>query len=161
MISVEDVKKLPCFHRATIIPDYLDAMGHMNVRWYMGLYDEAGWNFFDHIGMSQTYFQTEKKGGFALRQFIQYYAEVRVGETVAIHARVLGRSDKRIYFMLFMLNETQNVLASTFENLGTHADLIKRRSSPLPDHIAANLDALIAEHSQCKWEAPVSGAIHV
>jgi acyl-CoA thioester hydrolase len=161
MIPVEKVSVLPCFHRATIIPDYLDAMGHMNVRWYMSLYDEAGWKFFDHIGMTLEYFETEKKGGFALRQMLQYYAEVRLGETVAIHARVLGRSEKKIYFMLFMVNETQHVLASTFESLGTHADLELRRSAPFPPHIAANLDALIAEHSQLDWDAPVCGAINV
>lgn len=161
MIPVEKVKELPCFHRATIIPDYLDPMGHMNVRWYMGLYDEAGWKFFDHIGMTMEYFETEKKGGFALRQMLQYYAEVRLGETVSIYARVLGRTEKRIYFMQFMVNETQNVLASTFEGLGTHADLVQRRSAPLPPHIAANLDVLIDDHAQLDWEAPVCGAISV
>ncbi|MBZ0290322.1 MAG: thioesterase family protein [Anaerolineae bacterium] len=160
MIAVEQVEQLPLFHRETIPTDYLDLMGHMNVRWYVALYDTAAWKFFDSLGMDETYYRSEQAGGFALKQFIQYMAEVHVGETVAIYGRVLGRSAKRVHFMLFMVNETNRVLASTFEVLGSHADMRIRRTSPYPPYIAAKLDAAIAEQALLGWDAPVCGVIN-
>ena len=160
MISTDQIEQLPLFHRATIPPDYLDIMGHMNVRWYIALYDEAAWKFFASFGMNEDYYRTEQAGGFALKQFIQYLAEVRVGETVAIRGRVLGRSAKRVHFMLFMVNETTGALASTFEVLGSHADMRIRRTSPYPPAIASQLDAAVALHNALGWDAPVCGIIH-
>ena len=160
MISTDQIQQLPLFHRATIPPEYLDIMGHMNVRWYIALFDEAAWKFFASFGMTEDYYRTQHAGGFALKQFIQYLAEVHVGETVAIHGRILGRSAKRVHFMLFMVNQTTGALASTFEVLGSHADMQIRRTSPYPSDIAERLDVLVAEHNALDWEAPICGVIH-
>jgi acyl-CoA thioester hydrolase len=109
--------------------------------------------------LDQDYFQNGNFGVFALKHFIQYFAEVRVGQTVAINARLIARSDKRFHFMLFMINETTAQLASTFEALITHADLKIRRSAPMPPQIVQKFDATLAEYESLDWEAPVSGAI--
>lgn len=159
MVSTAELAQLPLLHRAVIPPDYLDAMEHMNVRWYMALFDEGAWRFFASFGMDAEYYRTRQAGGFALKHFIQYFAEVRVGETVAIRGRVLGRTAKRVHFMLFMVNETTDKLAATLEALGSHADMRIRRTAPYPDDLAARLDALIAEQSVLTWDAPVCGII--
>lgn len=160
MIPIADLEALPLFHRQTIPPDYLDAMGHMNVQWYMAIYDRAAWQFFAWLGMTDEYYRQEKAGAFALKQFIEYRAEVHAGQTVAIRSRILGLSAKRLHMMHFMINETAGVLASTLEVLGSHADLVKRRTSPFPPHIAANIEANLAQHRQLAWPAPVCGIIH-
>jgi len=159
MIPIKNLESLPLFHRATIPKTYLDAMGHMNIRWYMALFDEAIWEMFASFGMNLDFFQTEKAGAFALQQFVRYLAEVRTGEMVAIRARILGRSAKRLHFMLFMINETSGSLATTLEGLGSYADLTVRRTKPFPDRIAGRIDALLAEHSRLGWYAPICGVI--
>jgi acyl-CoA thioester hydrolase len=159
MIATAQLEQLPLFHRETIPSDYLDIMGHMNVRWYAALFDVAAWKFFESFGMDENYYRTEHAGGFALKQFVQFLAEVKVGECVGIRGRLLGRSAKRIHFMLFMVNESTNVLAATLEVLGSHADMRIRRTSPYPLHLAAALDAMVAEHNALNWEAPVCGVI--
>ena len=159
LVPLENIAVLPLYHRETIPPEYLDAMGHMNVRWYMAVFDTAVWEFFKSYGLDQDYFTREQSGVFALKHVIQYYAEVKQGETVGIRVRLLGRSDKRFHFMAFMINETTGKLASTLEVLGTHADLSIRRGSPLPPVIQNKIDAKLAEDAALGWEAPVSGAI--
>ncbi|MCP4424396.1 MAG: thioesterase [Chloroflexi bacterium] len=159
MIPIEQIQSLPCFHRETIPDSYLDLMGHMNIRYYVGLFDEAAWGFFAHFGMTMAYYQSENGGAFALTQHIRYLAEVHVNETVAIHTRLLDRSAKRIHFMHFMVNETTSKLAATMEVLGSHADTIMRRTSPFPPHLAAQLDAILAENGRLDWDAPVCGVI--
>jgi acyl-CoA thioester hydrolase len=160
MLAVEQLQQLPLFHRASIPPEYLDIMEHMNVQWYMELYNQAAWRMFDSFGMNEDYYTSQQAGAFALKQFIQYLAEVHVGETVAIRSRFLGRSAKRIHVMHFMINETTGVLASTMEVLAAHADLRIRRTSPFPPHIASKIDTMIAEHEQLGWEPSLSGVIH-
>ncbi|WP_420644795.1 acyl-CoA thioesterase [Candidatus Leptofilum sp.] len=160
MIDIAQIQQLACFHRATIPEAYLDVMGHMNIRHYMGLFDDAAWGFFAAFGMDEAYYHSANSGAFALEQHIRYLAEVHVGETVAIHTRVNGRSVKRIHFIHFMLNETTGKLAATLEVVGSHANLATRRTSPFPDHIAARLDQLLAEHNQLDWQAPLCGVMN-
>ncbi len=158
--SVEQVQQLPVSYRQMIPPEYLDTMEHMNVRWYMALFDTASWKFFESFGMDADYYG-QGFGGFALKHYIQYLAEVRVGETVAIHNRVVGRSSKRVHFMLFMVNETTGKLAAMLEGLGSNADMKVRRTAPYPDEMAARIDGILAEHQQLDWDAPVCGIIQV
>jgi acyl-CoA thioester hydrolase len=157
--TVEQVRRLPCFYRAEITRDHLDAMGHMNIRWYLAFYDEAAWAFFATFGMDEHYFRERRGGGFALQHHLRYLAEVRLGECVAVHGRLLSYSAKRIHFMGFMINETQGRLASTLEALGAHADMNTRRLSPFPPDLAENLARVLERDRALEWEAPVSGVM--
>jgi acyl-CoA thioester hydrolase len=160
-VTLEQVSRLPLYYRETIPTEYLDPMGHMNVRWYMALFDSATWRFFEAVGLTLDYFRTCNAGGFALRHFIQYWNEVHAGDQVVVRTRVLGRSDKRFHFMHFMIDETGGRIAATLESLGTHADLALRKSSPLPHSIAERFDRFLAHDSRMEWQAPTSGAITI
>jgi len=155
------LEALAVYHRETIPAGYLDIMGHMNIRWYFELFAIAGHGFSAAHGLDAAYFHSGDAGIFTLKQFIQYFAEVRVDQTVAVHTRLIGRSDKRFHFMHFMLNETTAQLAATFEALITHADLKWRRSAPMPARIAENFDATLAGDEKLAWKAPVCGAIRL
>lgn len=158
-VGMDELNVLPLYHRRQIPGKYLDAMGHMNVRWYMALFDAASWRFFADHGMDEHYFRTRQLGGFALKHHIQYLAEVRQGDVAAVRTRLLGRSPKRIHFMHFLINETRHQLAATLESLGTHADMKRRRSAEVPPDIAAKMDATLEAHRQLPWQAPVCGVI--
>jgi acyl-CoA thioester hydrolase len=161
LIQLALLEKLPLYHRKTIPSDYLDIMGHMNIRWYFDLFALSGRKFFTSHGLDEDYFRNGIFGVFTLKQFIQYFAEVLVGQTVAIHTRLIGRSDKRFHFIHFMINETTAQLAATFEALITHADLKIRRAAPMPNQIAQRFDATLAKDATLDWEAPVCGAIRL
>jgi len=161
LIPLALLETLPVYQRKTIPSDYLDIMGHMNIRWYFDLFAKSGRKFFTSYGLDEDYFRGGNFGVFTLKQFIQYFAEVRVGQTVAVHTRLIGRSDKRFHFMHFMINETTTQLAATFEALITHADLKIRRAAPMPAQIAQKFDATLAQDETLGWEAPICGAIRL
>ena len=125
------------------------------------MFAKSGRKFFTSHGLGEDYFRDGNFGVFTLKQYIQYFAEVRVGQTVAIHTRLIGRSDKRFHFMQFMINETTTQLAATFEALITHADLKIRRSAPMPAEIVQKFDATLAEDETLDWETPISGAMRL
>ena len=161
LIPLLALETLPVYRRKTIGEDYLDIMGHMNIKWYFDLFAKSGRKFFSAHGLDDDYFRGGKFGVFTLKQYIQYFAEVRVGQTVAIHTRLVGRSDRRFHFMHFMINETTSQLAATFEALITHADLTLRRAAPMPSQIAEKFDTTLAKDAALEWDAPVCGAMRL
>jgi acyl-CoA thioester hydrolase len=157
--TLTQLEQLPCFYRVTIGLEHLDVMGHMNVRHYLAIFDEAAWHFFATFGLDEAYHTSGEGGGFSLQQSVRYLVECRVGDVVTVRARMLGRSLKRSHFMMFMINESRGLLAATLETLVSHADLKIRRTSHYPAHIAAQIDAILADHQLLAWKAPVCGVI--
>lgn len=155
--TVEQVQQLPCLLQATIPPEYEDLNGHMNIQHYLGLYDQAGMPFFASLGLDERYFKEQQRGIFDLEHHLFYLAEIHVGDTVAVYGRLLARSAKRLHGQWFIVNDTRQQLANTFEFISSHADLVARRTSPFPDELAGRLDELIAAHQQLTWPAPVCG----
>lgn len=159
IIPLEKLEPLPVVYRATIPEKYRDMMGHMNIRWYLELYDEAGIPLFELIGLTMEHYQSNMAGGFDLEHHIHYLNEVHIGDTVVFRGRLLARSAKRLHYMLFMINETRGLLASTFECVNSYADLQTRRTAPYPESIALQIDTMLAVHNQLDWDAPVCGSM--
>lgn len=160
IITLEQVETLPLVYQTIIPESYRDIMGHMNVRWYVSLFDEAGYPLFDLFGITQAYYQDQQNGTFDLEHHIRYLAEVLIGDSVQIRARVIGHSPKRVHYMLFMVNQTRQVVSATSEIVNTHTNLQTRRTSPYPPEISAKISALVTAHQQLAWDAPVCGTMN-
>ncbi|MGB1251800.1 MAG: thioesterase family protein [Candidatus Promineifilaceae bacterium] len=160
MPTIEEVQQLTRYWQQTIPSDYLDRMGHVNIQYYFRLYDTAATHLFDAFGMTETYVDEHQNGAFALEQHIRYLAEIHEGDRVSIYMRVIAQSPKRVHFAGFIVNDTHQRLASMFESLGTHADLVARRTTPFPPALAENIRSMLAADSQLAWDVPLSGSIH-
>ena len=158
-VAMADLTELPSYHRQTIPAAYMDRMGHMNVRYYMAVFDKATWRMLADYGLNEAYFSKTKNGVFALKQFIQYLAEVRPEETVTVYTRMLGLTDKRIHLMHFMANQDTDGLAAIIESLITHANLKVRKAVLLPSEIAAGFRSRLLKDQHLDWDPPVSGVI--
>ena len=161
VISVDQLADLPLLYRGMIPPEYEDRNGHMNVRWYLALYDAAGDAMYPLIGLNADDLAASGMGGFDLEHHLWYAAEVHIGDTVVIRLRILGRSSKLMHYLMLMINETRGVVSSIFECVHAHADLKVRRTAPFPAEVAARIDGLIDGHRRLSWAAPVSGAMGV
>jgi acyl-CoA thioester hydrolase len=157
--ALADVEALPLLIRTAIPPQYEDENGHMNMRWFLALFDEAGYPMVSAWGLTPAFHQAHQTGGYDLEHHIHYLREVAVGDTVAIYLRVVGRSAKRVHYLMFMVNETRGALASIFECVNAFADLTLRKTAPYPPEIAAAIDAQLAQHEALGWPAPVCGVM--
>ena len=134
-------------------------MGHVNIRHYLGMFDEAAWGLFADFGMTEAHTRKDQGGAFALEQHLRYLAEVRVAEQVTVYFRVVGHSPKRVHFVGFMVNETTQKLACIFESLGSYVDLRVRRTAPWPSEKGTKIAAILARHDALAWDAPLTGTI--
>jgi len=158
-VALDDITALGSAYRLVIPREYEDENGHMNMRWYLAIFDDAGYPLAASLGLTPEFHAQHGTGGFDLEHHIHYLSEVMAGDAVAVYTRLLDRSAKRIHYMMFMVNETRGALAAIFECVNSFADLRARRTAPYPDEIAGRIDALLATHRQLKWEAPVCGVM--
>ena len=153
------VRELPLLHQLTVPPEYEDINGHMSVAHHMGIHDQAGLPFFATLGIDERYFSERRLGIMDLEHHLVYLAEVHVGDEVAVHSRVLERSDKVVHGMWFLLNRTRDELANTLEWVSLHVDLEARRATPFSAEVASALDREIEQSRTLDWEPPVCGVM--
>jgi acyl-CoA thioester hydrolase len=159
-IPLEKIEALePVCLRTTVPEAYRDSNGHMNVRWYMALFDDAGDTLHDWMGLTSAYHAAHGTGTMDLEHHLNYIAEVLPGEDIAVYIRLVGYSAKRLHYVMFLVNNTRRQLAATFECINAFADLRVRRTAPWPPEAAAKLAAAVAAGSQLDWAAPLCGAM--
>jgi len=61
-------------YRGMVYPWHCDHMGHMNVMWYVGKFDEATWNLFAAVGITTAFLKENRRGMAAVQQNITYGA---------------------------------------------------------------------------------------
>jgi acyl-CoA thioester hydrolase len=158
-IPLEKIEALTVCLRTTVPEAYRDSNGHMNVRWYLALFDDAGDTLHDWMGVTLAYHAAHGTGTFDLEHHINYIAEVLPGEEIAVYIRVVGHSEKRLHYIMFLVNETRHRLAATLECINAFADLSLRRTAPWPPEAAAKLAEAVAIDGQLDWAAPLCGAM--
>jgi acyl-CoA thioester hydrolase len=161
-ISVEQISALrPVCLRRTIPEEYLDLNNHMNMRWYVALFDDAGDTLHDHLGLTREFRAASGTGTMDLEHHTWFINEVAVGSQVCIYSRMVARSAKMIHYLMFMVNESTGKVAAHFECVNALVDLQARKTTPYPAEIQELIDAMLAEQQRLEWKPPVSGAMRV
>jgi acyl-CoA thioester hydrolase len=110
-------------------------MGHMNVMWYVGKFDEATWQLLSLVGLSRSRLAQENCGMAAVEQHIEYKRELRAGDLLTIRSRVLEVKEKSVRFQHEMTNDETGELAATTTLVGVCIDLTARKARPLPQDV--------------------------
>jgi len=147
--------------RREIPAAWADSNGHMNMRWYVALFDEAGDELHERAGLTPEFHLYHRTGTVDLEHHTHFLHEVMPGDTVAVYSRLVVRSSKRVHYLMFLVNETKGRLAAIFECMNAFMDLSVRKTAPFPPEIAAKLDAWLERDSKLDWPPPVSGAMQV
>ncbi|HEU5227882.1 MAG TPA: thioesterase family protein [Ktedonobacteraceae bacterium] len=118
--------------RSVVYPWHCDHMGHMNVMWYVGKFDDATWHLFALLGLTPTFFREHQRGMAAVQQEITYRRELHAGDVVTIYSSVLEVREKVIRFSHEMRNEETGEVAAVTTITGVYLDAQIRKSCPLP-----------------------------
>jgi acyl-CoA thioester hydrolase len=126
-------------YRGTVYPWHCDHMGHMNVMWYVGKFDEATWQFLSRVGLTPSFLRENRRGMVAVEQTLQYKREVLAGDIVTVRTRLIELKEKSITFEHAMTKDETGELAATTTLVGVHLDTGTRRACALPEMVAARL----------------------
>jgi acyl-CoA thioesterase FadM len=130
----------------TARPEWTDHNGHMNVAYYVMVFDNAGEALNNAIGIDDAY-RAAGRSTFAVEHHIRYLREVRAGAELRCVTRLADHDDKRMHVYSEMNNVTERYLAATFEMMAVHVDLGARHAVPFPDEIRDRLAGLLAAHA--------------
>lgn len=121
--------------RSVVYPWQCDHMGHMNVMWYTGKFDEATWHLFGHIGLTASYLRKNKRGMAGVQQNTAYKRELFPGELITIQTEILEMREKVIRFYHEMIHTESEEVAATSELTAVHLDSGTRKSCAFPREI--------------------------
>ena len=133
-------------YRGAVYPWHCDHMGHMNVMWYVGKFDEATWNLFSLIGVTSAYLRESGRAMAAVQQNITYKRELVSGDIVAVRSGMLEMRDKVARFVHEMRHAQTGEVSAVCVLTGVHMDGQARRSTPFPAEFIARGKDLLCEY---------------
>ena len=110
-----------------VIKQWSDYNGHLNVAFYVHIFDIAADMMLDNFKMGGLSAKKDKKTTFVAEMHTIYNQEVRLGEEVETHLTYVDHDKKRIHYRLSMFHKEQKYLAATNEVLSLYVDLNKRK----------------------------------
>jgi acyl-CoA thioester hydrolase len=124
-------------------------MGHMNVMWYVGKFDEATWNLFAALGVTRAYLQEHSRAMAGVQQNITYKRELLAGDIVAVRSGVLEVRDKLVRLVHEMRQAQTEEVSAVCVLTAVHMDSRARKSTPFPPELLARSKSLL-----CEYELP-------
>jgi acyl-CoA thioester hydrolase len=159
-VPLEKITALePVCLRLTIPDAYRDDNAHMNMRWYLAIFDDAGEVLHERLGLTPEYHRARRTGTVDLEHHVHYLSEVMPHDRVAVYVRCVAWSPKRLHYLLFMVNETRGNLASIFECINAFMNADERKTAPFPPEIAQKIVEAVAGGASLDWPPPVCGAM--
>jgi acyl-CoA thioester hydrolase len=131
-------------YRGCVYPWQCDHVGHMNIMWYVGKFDEANWNLFAAVGITPSYMRRENRGMAAVQQNIAYQREALAGDIIEVKSRVLKLNNKTVQFVHEMMNAETAELLALCELTGVHMDRAARKAVAFPPDLREKIAAAVA-----------------
>jgi len=135
-MTVSDIPTPLQLHEETVLPEWIDYNGHMNVAFYVLAFDHATDAMLEFLQLTHDYKTKENTTTFVADMNVTYRQEVKEGDPLRFTTRILDCDEKRIHFWHEMYHATEGYLAATNELLSLHIDLTSRRVGPMPGDIA-------------------------
>ena len=134
-------------HRESVLPEWIDYNGHMNVAFYFLAFDHATDAFLDHVDLGIDYRVRSNCSVFVVEAHVTYELEVGEGDELSFTTQVLGVDGKRMHLFHRMYLAGTETLIATNELMLLHVDLDSRRTASLPAAAFESIEAIARDHA--------------
>ena len=126
-------------YRARVRPEWIDNNHHMNMGYYVVVFDLATDAWLAWVGLDEAHRRTQRVTTFCLEAHVTYHREVREGDPLRFTTRLLAFDRRRIHYFHEMYNAEAGYLASTNELVSLHVSQETRRAAPMAPEILDRL----------------------
>ena len=133
-------------YRAVVRPEWIDNNRHMNVGYYLVVFDYATDAFFRWAGLDEAHRRRERVTTFCVEAHVTYHREVREGDPLRFTTLLLGHDAKRLHYIHAMYHAAEGYLAATNELMSLHVSEDTRRGAPIAPDVRARLAAIQVAH---------------
>ena len=130
----------------TVSSDWVDYNGHMNVAYYVLIFDHATDALLTEIGMDEALRLETGSSVFVAEAHITYDNEVLEAERVYVTTQLLDCDEKRLHLIHTMYNCRDDSLCATNELMILQVNLNTRKVGPFPDHVQARMNDIYKVH---------------
>lgn len=127
-------------------PQWADYNGHLNMAYYHVLFDRAGDEAFQSVGLGPDYVKERHASFFTLEAHVTYLQELKPGDPVRITSQILDHDAKRVHYVQQMYHADEGYLACITENMVIHVDMNTRRTAPFPEDVLSRIAEIAAAH---------------
>jgi acyl-CoA thioester hydrolase len=146
-------------YRDVVRAEWIDANQHMNVGYYLVVFDYATDEFMAWVGLDQAHRARHAVTTFCLEAHVTYHREVREGDPLRFTTQLLGHDDKRLHYFHAMYHAREGWLAATNELMSLHVSRATRRAAPMAPEIRGRLAAIERAHAALPRPAQAGRAI--
>jgi acyl-CoA thioester hydrolase len=132
--------------RDRVRPEWIDHNRHMNMGYYLVVFDLATDEFFRWVGLGQAHREAHRVTTFCLEAHVTYRREVREGDPLRFTTLLLGHDAKRIHYFHEMYHATEGYLAATNELVSLHVSDVTRRGAAMAPEVLERLGAIQKAH---------------
>ena len=131
-----------------IIREWIDYNNHMNVSYYLLIFDKYGADTLNNIfKMGEHSAKTTGKSTMIVESNITYNQELKVDDEVDINLIFFDHDKKRLQYKMEMIHKEKKYLASTIEILALYVDLYTRKVSEFEAEKVKIMDDYIKKNS--------------
>ena len=134
-------------YRDVVRDAWIDRNGHLNMGYYVVVFDFATDAWLDYIGLDTKHRRSAKIATFSLESHVTYAREVGKGDELRFTTRLLGFDAKRIHYCHEMYHAQEGYLAATNELMSLHVSQETRRSAPMAAKVLERLAEIERAHS--------------
>ncbi len=127
--------------------EWTDYNGHMNVAYYIHIFDIAADIMLDNFKMAGDSAKKNKKSTFVVETHTTYNKEVKLGDEVEVKLTYLDHDKKRIHYKVSMFNKEKKYLDATTEVLSLYIDINQRKVTEFDSEKVIIMDEFIKKNS--------------
>jgi acyl-CoA thioester hydrolase len=120
-------------HHDVVRPEWIDSNGHMNLAYYVVVFDLATDKLYATLGIGDAYREATGNSCFTAETHTVYEREVHLGERLFVNTWFLGADSKRLHYFHELFHSDSGERSATQELMALHIDMRVRRVTPFPE----------------------------
>ena len=131
-----------------IINEWTDYNNHMNLSFYILVFDRAAEKILSQFKMGEEAAKKEKRSTMVVETHTTYNNEVKEGDDVEVFLSYFNHDKKRLHYKLEMYEKGTNNLSATTEVLALYMNLDLRKVAEFESEKLLIMDKFIEENNQ-------------
>lgn len=119
-------------HRDVVRPEWIDSNGHLNLAYYVVVFDLATDALYTALNIGDAYREASGNSCFTAETHTLYEREVRLGDELLVRGWLLGADTKRLHYFHEMFHVGSGERSAVQELMALHIDMRVRRVTPYP-----------------------------
>ena len=139
-------REIPETWREHVRSEWCDYNDHLNLAYYVLIFDHATDAFYDSLGLDRSYREATNCSTFAVESHTVYLAELLDGDEVFCTTQLLDYDERRLHYFHRLYHSEKRYLSATTELLAVHVDLGLRKTAPMTPGLLERLSRELEDH---------------